>query len=576
MNRNIQAPRFTSIRGPLRFRGCGIGVCTLLVLVAALAPGHAQAAPFSTAFTYQGTLEDGGLPANGPVDFQFRLFDAAVAGAQIGSTVTANGVQLEDGAFTIELDFGAPAAFNGEERWLEIVADGTTLSPRQRLSPTPYANLSKSFAIPQSITTDVNLPFELINTNPTAQARGMRVAVTSPAIGAIALFGEATSTTNENVGVLGRSSSSNGFGVAGDNLSVTGNCTGVYGNVASTSGNGVLGYAHAPTGATRGVYGKVESADGHAGYFEGRGYVSDDLGVGVTGPDAKLEISGQDPTTGRVLNANDQLYVVASPAAFVGVGRTTRITGAEVFGIHAEAGPNTYGGMYVETGDANSKPFYGYATNGAGRAWTYWDGVSQLWRLYLNGDRITVGVDGLTGIGRVSTANRLEVEGGASKTVAGSWLANSDARIKTDVVTIGDALTTLDKVRLVSFRYTDDYRSAHPDIKGHRYLNVIAQEFREVFPDHVRGSGEKLPNGEEILQVDTYPITIYTAAAVQELHRTLAEKNTQIAGLEARVARLEGLVTQLAAAAPGASAPAGTAGPGATPGLAAALPGGVR
>ena len=126
---------------------------------------------------------------------------------------------------------------------------------------------------------------------------------------------------------------------------------------------------------------------------------------------------------------------------------------------------------------------------------------------------------GKVGIGRTPASNKLEVEGSASKATAGSWLANSDRRIKMEVQPITNALQTLDRVRLVDFRYTDDYRTAHPGIEDRRYLNVIAQEFAEVFPEHVRSSGEKLPDGSEILQVDTYPLTIYSAAAVQELHR---------------------------------------------------------
>ncbi|NLH74573.1 MAG: hypothetical protein GX456_16110 [Verrucomicrobia bacterium] len=150
--------------------------------------------------------------------------------------------------------------------------------------------------------------------------------------------------------------------------------------------------------------------------------------------------------------------------------------------------------------------------------------------------------DGKVGIGRTPAANALEVEGNASKTTAGSWLANSDARIKTDVATVTNALATLARVRLVSFRYTDAYRAAHPEVKDRRYLNVVAQEFAQVFPEHVHRSGEKLPDGSEILQVDTHPLTVYTAAAVQELHRELEAENR---ALRERLARLEELVQQL-------------------------------
>lgn len=123
------------------------------------------------------------------------------------------------------------------------------------------------------------------------------------------------------------------------------------------------------------------------------------------------------------------------------------------------------------------------------------------------------------GIKRTATTNTLEVEGQASKTIAGNWAANSDRRIKSDIQPVTGALEKLTQIRLVDFHYTPDYRAAHPGIADKRYLNVIAQEFAEVFPDHVQSSGEKLPDGSDILQVDTYPLTIYSAAAVQELAR---------------------------------------------------------
>jgi hypothetical protein len=157
---------------------------------------------------------------------------------------------------------------------------------------------------------------------------------------------------------------------------------------------------------------------------------------------------------------------------------------------------------------------------------------------------------GRLGIGLTPRLNALEVEGDASKSTAGSWLANSDRRIKTEIESITGALDKLDKVRLVDFRYTDDYLTAHPGIEDRRYPNVIAQEFQRVFPDDVKGSGETLPDGSEILQVDTYPLTIYSAAAVQELHREnrelkskLAEQDRKLAGQEQRLRKLEQALT---------------------------------
>jgi 3-polyprenyl-4-hydroxybenzoate decarboxylase len=146
---------------------------------------------------------------------------------------------------------------------------------------------------------------------------------------------------------------------------------------------------------------------------------------------------------------------------------------------------------------------------------------------------------GKVGIKRTPAVNSLEVEGNASKTTAGSWLSNSDRRIKTEIQSITGALEKLDQVRLVDFRYTDEYRAVHPEIENRRYPNVIAQEFQKVFPEDVKGSGQRLPDGSEILQVDTYPLTIYSAAAIQELHRENQQQREKIASLEERLRKIE-------------------------------------
>jgi hypothetical protein len=156
---------------------------------------------------------------------------------------------------------------------------------------------------------------------------------------------------------------------------------------------------------------------------------------------------------------------------------------------------------------------------------------------------------GKVGIGLTPAVNSLEVEGSASKTTAGSWLSNSDRRIKTEIQSITGALEKLDQVRLVDFRYTDDYLAAHPGIEDRRYPNVIAQEFQKLFPDDVKSSGEVMADGSPILQVDTYPLIIYSAAAVQELNREnqalkkqLANQEESLRNQEERLRKLEALL----------------------------------
>ena len=106
---------------------------------------RAPRANLGTAFTYQGQLKSSGAPYTGACDFQFKLYDDASAGAQIGSTQTASSVSVSSGFFTTSIDFGA-GAFDGNARWLDIsvrcpAGSGsyTTLTPRQAMTPAPYA-----------------------------------------------------------------------------------------------------------------------------------------------------------------------------------------------------------------------------------------------------------------------------------------------------------------------------------------------------------------------------------------------------------------------------------------------------
>lgn len=96
----------------------------------------------TTTFSYQGKLNNDGMAATSPHDFEFKLFDAATSGTQLGATQQLLGVPVSAGVFTVTLDFGSQ--FTGSARWLEISVKNapgpfTLLTPRQRISSSPYA-----------------------------------------------------------------------------------------------------------------------------------------------------------------------------------------------------------------------------------------------------------------------------------------------------------------------------------------------------------------------------------------------------------------------------------------------------
>jgi hypothetical protein len=102
-----------------------------------------------TAFTYQGQLQNNGSPASGTYNLTFTLFNTNTSGVPIAGPVTNNAVNITNGLFAVLVDFG-PSVFIGATNWLQIgvatngVSSFTTLTPRQQLTPVPYAIYAES------------------------------------------------------------------------------------------------------------------------------------------------------------------------------------------------------------------------------------------------------------------------------------------------------------------------------------------------------------------------------------------------------------------------------------------------
>ena len=84
-----------------------------------LAASGAQAAPW----TYRGTLSDNGAPANGRYDIRLSVLDAAGAKA-LAYPLTFSGVEVKDGAFAVDVDFGVDLGQFGAVKLKTEVAQG--------------------------------------------------------------------------------------------------------------------------------------------------------------------------------------------------------------------------------------------------------------------------------------------------------------------------------------------------------------------------------------------------------------------------------------------------------------------
>jgi hypothetical protein len=90
----------------------------------------------STAFNYQGSLKENGLPVNGVRSMSFSIYwDAACASTH--DDIGPYNVTVTNGLFNVPLDFSA-GPFGGSAVWLEVIVAGTSLGC-QELRAVPYA-----------------------------------------------------------------------------------------------------------------------------------------------------------------------------------------------------------------------------------------------------------------------------------------------------------------------------------------------------------------------------------------------------------------------------------------------------
>ena len=141
------------------------------------APVSQAQSSIGTAFVFHGYLSNAAGAVNSNCDLRFRLYDSESVGRQIGSDLFRTAVQVVDGRFTTELDFGA--TFTGTARWLEISVrcptgggNYTALTPRQHVSPTPYAMMAARVANLDSISNNLVVSGTIMSTRSMPDAVG--------------------------------------------------------------------------------------------------------------------------------------------------------------------------------------------------------------------------------------------------------------------------------------------------------------------------------------------------------------------------------------------------------------------
>ncbi len=94
----------------------------------------------SSRLSAQILLKDGGgVPLVGPVDLEFRIWNASVAGAVVEGPILMPGVPLTNGVADVQVPV-TPSSFDGSGRWLGVrVVPDPELAPRIPLTSVAYA-----------------------------------------------------------------------------------------------------------------------------------------------------------------------------------------------------------------------------------------------------------------------------------------------------------------------------------------------------------------------------------------------------------------------------------------------------
>lgn len=493
-----------------------------------------------TTLTYQGQLDENGIPANAAFDLEFSLWNAEIAGNQSGPTNVLAAVPVIDGQFSVELDFGAEA-FDNTARWLEIAVEGVTLLPRQPITRAPYSIQTRGIFVdelgrvglgtsnPLSLlhvdavgqdNDGVNAPVRIVSGDGSQQllldgneidaladglflnnntdqdillaAGGGKVGIGTlqpqfplhlvSAVQTPALVVHHTQDAGIATAIEGRADAPSGRGVLGVSTSSFGAAFGVRGETSSSLGAGIAGFNFASGGSSNfAVLGQTFNPNGYAGFFTGgRSFFSDVVGIGNQFPASDLGLH----------------VAIGSPLTLASGG-------------FVQCGDTSASNLAFDDNEIMAR------INGFGAA------------MFLNRQ------GGNVGIATGNPVFTLTVNGSAGKPGGGSWSAFSDRRLKKNVEPLKRALDRILALHGVSFEYTD------PDdineLPGRR-IGMIAQDVEAVFPGWVDTSG----NGYK-----TVTYRGFEALTVEAFRELCNANESELASLHADNARLNSRVDKL-------------------------------
>ncbi|MEO1585158.1 MAG: tail fiber domain-containing protein [Planctomycetota bacterium] len=519
----------------------------LLAAVGIAAACMTGTATAQSAFTYQGVLEEGGSPVTGLENIRFRLFDAPTGGSLFGET-TQN-VDVEDGVFSAEINFGPLNTIDPNSAWLEVAVNtgpGTfeTLG-RQRITSAPFSTNTRG-----------------MNVQPSGQ---VSFKTNSPSNGT--MFVENTSATGFAGtyfvgpgggldGYVGVTSGGPGTWIGGDGMqigSVTGQDVIVTTGAAErmrvlASGNVGIGTTSPEEALQVGSFLTNEDQFIQVSTNGGNNFRSG-IRLSHFASDNGFEIfSDERGSSPRGLHFTDLTGAITTTPMFiqadsgnVGIGNTNpnfpmtieSDPAGNTIGLRSNTGGSDWhmdftgdGLSFVETGVASQVTLRdGGRMDVPGRArfGTQFGAISATTQIFgRNSETFAMVVGDPSGIFRFSVNNNGDVA-----TQCGVICA-SDERLKDDITNLETPLDKIMALRSVSFSWKDETLA-----KRGTQLGFVAQEVQQVLPELI---GET-PDG--MLGVDYASLTSVLTGAVQEQQAEIERMRAQIAAIEAQMESMQ-------------------------------------
>jgi len=417
-----------------------------LIIVTLVMLASPLAAEIPHQINYQGLLtDDDGTPLAGTYDLTFTIYSDTLAGVLIW-TETRYNIDIEDGLVNLLLGRKDPlleSHFDEDERWLEIAVDGSTLSPRMKMTSVPWA-LRASVADTALVTlggsgdghsldADDGTPADVVYVEGTGDVRvgsdgtGYDVNFFSSTLGGRMYWDESkmafragldtdgTHWTDANTGMYSFASGSNtiasaqfttAMGAGSDAIGPYATAIGTYCE-ASGLRSMAMGYSSDATGDLSLALGSYAEADGYFSIAIGR--------FAIAAADTSYVIgNGVDSSNKLVNNTSNSLVVgfnTTEPTLFVGgsqhrvgIGTTTpqyKLDVSDTVQVAALKMPTGAIPGYVLTSDGSGVGSWQAAGTGSGNGGWY-DGGDYI-RLQTVSDSV--------GIGTASPHAKLHVQG---------------------------------------------------------------------------------------------------------------------------------------------------------------------